>query len=52
MIDFSGMILLTNPHRMIEFTKTVTPKEILESLEPLKGDDGAVRKYGVDFGVR
>ena len=39
-------------NRMIEFCKTITPPEITESLEPLKGDDEKVRKYGVEFGIK
>ena len=32
---------------MIKFTETVTPPEIKENLEPLKGDDEKVRNYGI-----
>ena len=37
---------------MIDFCKTITPPEIKESIEPFKGDDEKVRKYGIEFGVK
>ena len=51
MIDFIGTILTSYEYRMIEFTKTITPPEIKENIEPLKGDDEKVRKYGIQFGI-
>ncbi len=36
---------------MINFSKTIVPKKILEALEPLKNDDEEVRRYGIEYGV-
>jgi hypothetical protein len=36
---------------MINFSKTIVPKKILEALEPMKTDDEEVRHYGIDYGV-
>ena len=36
---------------MINFSKTIVPKKILEALEPMKTDDEEVRRYGIDYGV-
>ena len=38
--------------RMLKFTKTVIPKEIFESLEPIQGDDEKVQAFGVEFGIQ
>ena len=51
MIDSIGNISFII-NRIIDFCKTITPPEIKESIEPLKGDDEKVRKYGIEFGIK
>jgi len=38
--------------RMTSLCKTIIPKEITESLEPIKNDDEAVKEYGVRLGIQ
>ena len=49
MIDSRGInsYLIYLPYRMIEFSKTKVPDFVKDALEPIKGDDEEVRKYGV-----
>lgn len=39
-------------NRMLKFTKTKVPKEILDNLELIKGDDEKVIEYGIAFGIK
>ena len=48
MIDSIGNISFII-NRIIDFCKTITPPEIKESIEPLKGDDEKVRQYGIEL---
>ena len=54
MIDSRGInsYLIYLPYRMIEFSKTKVPDFVKDALEPIKGDDEEVRKYGVQYGVQ
>ena len=36
---------------MIDFSKTIVPKKILQALEPMKADDEEVRRYGIEYGI-
>lgn len=38
--------------RMTSFCKTAVPQEIIEALEPIKGDDARVKAYGIDLGSK
>lgn len=52
MRDSTGIaitIVFKYAYRMLTFTKTNVPSEVLEALEPIKQDDEEVRKFGTKF---
>ena len=38
--------------QLAKLSKLEIPKEILEALEPIKDNDDAIRKYGVNFAIK
>ena len=38
--------------RMTGFCKTYVPQDILDTLESVKDNDEAVKKFGIDLGVK
>ena len=38
--------------RMTGFCKTYVPQDVLDTLESVKDNDEAVKKFGIDLGVK